>query len=1083
MHLFSANVKISGQRVKCLFDEILRRNPDSQPLVVAVQDLCRKQAFTRLPGYNFWAADLGLITEDDYELSTREASQVKSIELARHAICAASISLDKVSDAMQDFSDAPPEIEEALFDIIQSLSSSRDALVVTHDTFAEARGTLSVAIESLEDAREVISKAQDAVPQIQGILFAALDELLGPLRVLWGVQRSFSCEDDAAARPEEERIRGVGFYVHSSLRTDQWRVRSYPDDNEDIFATLELTTPSGLLAIHNVYNHNNRLDVPALLQHLASYESSKCDMVLLRDFNYHHGSWSIRVNGIVTQKITSESKEFAAGVKGLGLKLQTTPGEITFSRSQDTGQQSSTIDLAFASRKLAPSVLSCKALQVPGFISDHRVIETVIRRQVKTHVRIIPQWQEADHEVFQKSLEPLLPPLDAPLDTDDQRDKYMTDIMYGLMEAINDNVPVRIRDSQPRRLKYLAKRMQRHTAKLDELKAGPHDTRSLANIRRIQRQISKHNQELWEMFTEDKSATTKGAYELAGIAKNICEPNQISQTPTLRLGDGVAETDSEKIEKIKKEKFPENDKPYSKSTPTEPRPPPANGRPESCMSQDLDDEHLRLIISKLQRHKAPGPDLIPNEAIQLGGDVLRSRLLRLFRSCPLHYHYPSPFKDSILVMVRKTGRPLADPKSWRPIALLSSFGKILDRIFGDKMLEVLRAHPDLLSSHQFGGRSTTEALQYLLTLIYNTWTFHPGDVVTIFGLDMSSGFDSVLRDRLLQNLVDKGFPPWYVTIVRGMLSDRTATMRIAFVDDIYLIAVSESFAQLSEFVGACIANEATPFREGTKGFYIRIKDTDKPLLVTCRHVLFNDSFPNVDYDHNDNAPNMDLGDKSMSAQREDLERAKDMKGKFEKLHEKKSRIIGHVLYSPNEMRNMVVARPRADRELWKVLYNELDDEDRRRVEQQLPFHHTNTYDLTRTVQEFEIRFPNEASRSLENQRAMVVAKFGRSTSLPFGVVNEVKSVCRIPVLGQEFISQEWCILGHKKRGQCRRPFSEDGDSGSCILDMYGRVGAMLTGGKLAQRDDPDISYATPIDWLLKDINEKLKKKGFTVKLA
>ncbi|KAF5688057.1 hypothetical protein FDENT_5033 [Fusarium denticulatum] len=99
-------------------------------------------------------------------------------------------------------------------------------------------------------------KAQDAVPQIQGILFTALDELSGPLRGLSGVQKGFSCENDQQ-RHSQERIRGVGFYVHSSLRTDQWRVRSYPGDNEDIFATLELKTPSGLLAIHNVYNHNN----------------------------------------------------------------------------------------------------------------------------------------------------------------------------------------------------------------------------------------------------------------------------------------------------------------------------------------------------------------------------------------------------------------------------------------------------------------------------------------------------------------------------------------------------------------------------------------------------------------------------------------------------------------------------------------------------------------------------------------------------------------------------------------------------------------------------------------------------------
>ncbi|KAF5971850.1 tripeptidyl-peptidase I [Fusarium coicis] len=334
-------------------------------------------------------------------------------------------------------------------------------------------------------------------------------------------------------------------------------------------------------------------------------------------------------------------------------------------------------------------------------------------------------------------------------------------------------------------------------------------------------------------------------------------------------------------------------------------------------------------------------------------------------------------------------------------------------------------------------------------------------------------------------------------------------------------------AQLSEFVGACIANKATPFREGTKGFYVRIKDTDRLLFVTCRHVLFNDSFPNVDHDHNGNAPNMviqpgqetyehfvsqlsdyttmlqELGDEATPAQREELDRAKEMKEKYGKLHDKKSRIIGHVLYSPkyslvtsktgvdrlrdwalvelhqdkhetvfSEMRNMVVAGPRAGQRLWQVLYHELEDEDRRRVENQLPVHHTNTYDLTRSVQEFEMELPNEASRSLENERAMVVVKFGRTTGLTFGVANEVKSVRRMLWLGYEVISQEWCILGHKKKGQCRQPFSAEGDSGSCILYMYGRIGGMLTSGKPTGNHESDVSYATPIEWLLKDIKQK-----------
>ncbi|RBA21287.1 hypothetical protein FPRO05_07601 [Fusarium proliferatum] len=341
-------------------------------------------------------------------------------------------------------------------------------------------------------------------------------------------------------------------------------------------------------------------------------------------------------------------------------------------------------------------------------------------------------------------------------------------------------------------------------------------------------------------------------------------------------------------------------------------------------------------------------------------------------------------------------------------------------------------------------------------------------------------------------------------------------------------------AQLSEFVGSCIANETTPYREGTKGFYVRIKDTDKLLFVTCRHVLFNDSFPNVDYKHNDNVPSVviqpgegtyekmicqlsanisslqSLRDKATTDEREELDKLQELKDKFDTLHEKKSRIIGHVLYSPkyslgtseggadrlrdwalvelhqdkhetvfSEMRNLVVAGPQARQQLWKVLFDELNNEHRIRVENQLSVHHTNTYDLTRSVQEFEMRSPNETSQGLD-ESAMVVAKFGRTTGLTFGVANEVKSVSRTVAPGQEFISEEWCILGHKQKGQNRQPFSSDGDSGSCILDMYGRIGGLLTGGKPPKDGNTDITYATPIEWLLKDIKQE---SGFNVKLA
>lgn len=56
----------------------------------------------------------------------------------------------------------------------------------------------------------------------------------------------------------------------------------------------------------------------------------------------------------------------------------------------------------------------------------------------------------------------------------------------------------------------------------------------------------------------------------------------------------------------------------------------------------------------------------------------------------------------------------------------------------------------------------------------------------------------------------------------------------------------------------------------------------------------------------------------------------------------------------------------------------------------------------------------------------------------------------------------------------RTPFSRAGDSGSCIWDMAGRVAGILTSGTGAGDEEiNDITYATPIEWLLKDITLKL----------
>ncbi|KAM5351921.1 hypothetical protein ACJ41O_004644 [Fusarium nematophilum] len=133
------------------------------------------------------------------------------------------------------------------------------------------------------------------------------------------------------------------------------------------------------------------------------------------------------------------------------------------------------------------------------------------------------------------------------------------------------------------------------------------------------------------------------------------------------------------------------------------------------------------------------------------------------------------------------------------------------------------------------------------------------------------------------------------------------------------------------------------------------------------------------------------------------------------------------------------------------------------------------------IPEAEMRKPSEGAMSLGDDPAILVAKYGSSTGFTLGLATSIKSVTREPINGIDFLSEEWCIIGQKRNRQGRREdFSYFGDSGSCVWDMDGRIGGMLTGGNGSGSNGAfDTSYATPMAWLLRDI----QREGFDVELV
>ncbi|KFY28216.1 hypothetical protein V493_03048 [Pseudogymnoascus sp. VKM F-4281 (FW-2241)] len=103
----------------------------------------------------------------------------------------------------------------------------------------------------------------------------------------------------------------------------------------------------------------------------------------------------------------------------------------------------------------------------------------------------------------------------------------------------------------------------------------------------------------------------------------------------------------------------------------------------------------------------------------------------------------------------------------------------------------------------------------------------------------------------------------------------------------------------------------------------------------------------------------------------------------------------------------------------------------------------------------------------QGKESFRVVKHGRTSGWTAGSLNEVSSDCQ-PKIG--LITQEYCVVNIPGMNH----FSYPGDSGACVLDLDGKIVGMLHGGNGENPSfSAEITYVTPMQWLLKDIKKTL----------
>jgi hypothetical protein len=192
----------------------------------------------------------------------------------------------------------------------------------------------------------------------------------------------------------------------------------------------------------------------------------------------------------------------------------------------------------------------------------------------------------------------------------------------------------------------------------------------------------------------------------------------------------------------------------------------------SFVLADTNVSEVIQVCKSLKPKSSCGHDQISSKLLQQIIDVIAVPLTFIFNKSFHDGRFPKAFKIAKVVPLFKGGDP-TELINYRPISILSSVSKVLERLMYNRMTAFLGEH-DILYSSQFGFRSGMNT-QDAIARFVNTVTDNLDKTIDTSALfiDVAKAFDSLNHNILLYKLKSYGFKDivynWFETYLIGRL--------------------------------------------------------------------------------------------------------------------------------------------------------------------------------------------------------------------------------------------------------------------------------------------------------------------------
>lgn len=447
---------------------------------------------------------------------------------------------------------------------------------------------------------------------------------------------------------------------------------------------------------------------------------------------------------------------------------------------EDPNRNPSTIDLMITNSLLQYSDLSCHYLG-----SDHNAVCTNVRLStpsVLNNERSIRAFDKTDWVKYQRDVLRNLNVDQAHIDditSTDQIDHMIDSLTNAILTAQDANVPLirpngyRIELTPYLRFLIIMRRYYRRQW------MRSYDPLMKTTVNALTGQIRSGIQELrndnWSkrLNSLPQDDNKKSLWRLTKFLKN-----RNRSVPPLKSDDRTLITAEEKAEALANKFADFHENPLSNNDPQFTAEVEQTVTDFLSVDPDLNDldfpnqEEIMANVKRLKTSKAPGMDKVHNTLIKRLPPQAISYLTLIICCCLKFSYFPSKWKSASVIPIRKPGKDASLCTSYRPISLLSSLSKILERVILNRMNKHTE-NDEVLPTAQHGFRSfysTTSQLHRVTERLRSNLRRKRTTGVLLF--DIEKAFDRIWHDGLIYKMIQLRYPKYIIHMICSFIKNR-----------------------------------------------------------------------------------------------------------------------------------------------------------------------------------------------------------------------------------------------------------------------------------------------------------------------